>query len=856
MDTTCTGIINANTLNLNNIGMTQTRGIEFFVNLMGLTIYDNPLTNIDSLPPNLQSLIIDRNRLTYLPNLPNGLLQLSCSHNNLQALPSIPPTLRELEYSYNSIPIVPSLPSQLRSLACSSNGIQTLGTLPPNLVNLQCSYNQLSQLPTLPASLREIQCSFNNLTQIPALPYLFVRLECSHNQLTSLPNIPPNVSLINCASNRISSLPNFPWSVTYFYCDSNQISTLGPLHDYFQELSCSFNLITNIPRLPLNLINGVFDNNLLTSLPALPSRMRMLSCSHNQLTSLPDLPPNLSRLECSYNQITRLPAIPAGIWGIFCNDNEITELQPLQPYLQLANFANNNITCFPIFPGHMYDLQIFGNPNTCVPNYVQYMDSISLALPLCDEYDFATNPLGCPTSHHISGQLFQDNIANCTLENTEIGIGNIPVHLLDSNGNNLYCTFSSESGKYGFDVPPGAYTISVTDFDDSYLLPCHTTLQVNTTAVTPSLTGINFPVNCNPVANIFPLDIHPIGIVFPGQNHVLSCDAGVLNAIYHDLNCIFSVGGKVEITVDGPVTFNGVPNGALSPDSIMGNRFVYLISDFHQIGGNNLFQLNLLTDTSAVCYDNVQVEVRLTPNTSQSNAWNRVFYTNYWVTNSHDPNDKSVYPSQVLPGFQDYLTYTIRFQNTGNAPAFNIRLEDTLDTNLDLSTFQVINYSHENRTRIVGNKLTVLFPNIMLADSFSNEPASHGFIQYRVKPKANRGLGTSIQNTAYIYFDFNTPIRTNTVETRYVSVLGASDLSSNTGLSVFPNPNNGTFTLRVSGLDDMENRGYEVYNMLGQMIEERSLTGETTSINLEAQPCGLYLLKIKGTSQSVLVAKQ
>ena len=106
----------------------------------------------------------------------------------------------------------------------------------------------------------------------------------------------------------------------------------------------------------------------------------------------------------------------------------------------------------------------------------------------------------------------------------------------------------------------------------------------------------------------------------------------------------------------------------------------------------------------------------------------------YPVANSFDPNDKQVYPSAVSPGYNDYLTYTINFQNLGTAPAQNIRIMDTLDANLDLSTFEIINYSHANTTTLTGSLLIFRFPNIQLADSASSPEGSKGFVQYKIKP--------------------------------------------------------------------------------------------------------------------------
>ena len=56
------------------------------------------------------------------------------------------------------------------------------------------------------------------------------------------------------------------------------------------------------------------------------------------------------------------------------------------------------------------------------------------------------------------------------------------------------------------------------------------------------------------------------------------------------------------------------------------------------------------------------------------------------------------------------------------------------------------------------------FPNIMLPDSASNPAGSQGFVQYRIKPKANLPLGTQIENTAHIYFDYNAAITTSAFE--------------------------------------------------------------------------------------------
>jgi hypothetical protein len=55
-------------------------------------------------------------------------------------------------------------------------------------------------------------------------------------------------------------------------------------------------------------------------------------------------------------------------------------------------------------------------------------------------------------------------------------------------------------------------------------------------------------------------------------------------------------------------------------------------------------------------------------------------------------------------------------------------------------------------------------PLILLVDSFTNEPLSHGFLRYHIAQKKDVPLGTKILNRAGIYFDFNPPVMTNYTE--------------------------------------------------------------------------------------------
>ena len=133
---------------------------------------------------------------------------------------------------------------------------------------------------------------------------------------------------------------------------------------------------------------------------------------------------------------------------------------------------------------------------------------------------------------------------------------------------------------------------------------------------------------------------------------------------------------------------------------------------------------------------------------------------------SYDPNDKLVSPPGVKEEnytlIEDELYYTVRFQNTGNAPAIDVRILDTLSTHLDLNTFAVVKSSDPVYTCVNGREIDFYFKDIWLPDSISNPIESQGFITYKLKVDEDLEDFEVVTNTAGIYFDFNPPIITNT----------------------------------------------------------------------------------------------
>jgi uncharacterized repeat protein (TIGR01451 family) len=212
---------------------------------------------------------------------------------------------------------------------------------------------------------------------------------------------------------------------------------------------------------------------------------------------------------------------------------------------------------------------------------------------------------------------------------------------------------------------------------------------------------------------------------------------------------------------------------------------------------------------------------------------------NQVVIGSFDPNDKQVAEGATITPEQvgGYLHYIIRFQNSGTAEAINVVVKDMLAENLDWSTFQPISASHQYRATLNSNRAEFFFEGINLPAEEDDEPASHGFISFKIKPEAGAALGDVFENTAEIYFDYNAPIVTNTVETT-VALLSNVDFDFNRYITAYPNPAKDIITLSVQ--QDINVNEINIYNMQGQLV--LTTTGSLT-VNTASLATGNYILQ-------------
>ena len=229
------------------------------------------------------------------------------------------------------------------------------------------------------------------------------------------------------------------------------------------------------------------------------------------------------------------------------------------------------------------------------------------------------------------------------------------------------------------------------------------------------------------------------------------------------------------------------------------------------------------------------------------------------IIGAYDPNDKLAEPRGydedhfIEP--ETPLEYTIRFQNTGTDTAFNVVIRDTLSELLDLSTIEIGAGSHDFRVDIdSAGAINFFFPNIMLPDSFVNEPASHGAVSFRITPKPGLTPGTRIENRAGIYFDFNEPIITNTyfntIELDFIQTSLFEFNPTVTALKVFPNPTEGPAWIELPPAVDQQRLSLVVLDMLGrEQLRYEYGASDRPGFDLAGLARGWYAIQLRSDGQ-------
>ncbi|MBK7391369.1 MAG: T9SS type A sorting domain-containing protein [Bacteroidetes bacterium] len=473
----------------------------------------------------------------------------------------------------------------------------------------------------------------------------------------------------------------------------------------------------------------------------------------------------------------------------------------------------------------------------CIPNYGQTSFPPLSSLPICDIF----NSNACDFYLNIAGKVYADNNTNCNDDPGESVSNSVKVNLYQS-GNLIQQNVSLTSGQYDFEVPLGTYTYSVdtTNMPFEVICPPSGEHQSILTPLDSVDLNMDFGLQCKIQDD---LGIHTIvqdsGIFRPTQTTLLNAIAGDIAQVYN-LNCASGTSGTVTVFFAGPAQFAGIFPGSEIP-VVTPNSLTYTIADFGAIDIYNAFKFYMTTDTNTLGIPDVCFTVNVTLLSGDLNPSNNTYTHCFTIWNSFDPNFKEANPVNIIANTAEWLTYTIHFQNTGNAPAMNIVITDTLDANLQESTFTYLQSSHDVFTQVIGNVIKFNFPNINLPDSTNDEPNSHGYVQYKVKIDQGLNVGQTIQNTAAIYFDFNAPIITNTTTNLVVAPTGISEGSAG-NYQLIPNPAKNYFHI-ISGNNSIQQ--ISIFDISGKMVKEIEDYKSGESIDTSNLDAGMYLVKVR-----------
>lgn len=257
-------------------------------------------------------------------------------------------------------------------------------------------------------------------------------------------------------------------------------------------------------------------------------------------------------------------------------------------------------------------------------------------------------------------------------------------------------------------------------------------------------------------------------------------------------------------------------------------------------------QLTLHFNVIASLGDSLYSSVIIRPYLNDVTPLNNLDTLKNLVTGSYDPNDKSVDKEVVsVEQLKDtiLLTYLIRFQNTGNDTAFTVNIIDSIKNKLVLTTFEMLSSSHSCKMNLENNCMLFTFKNILMPDSNTNEQASHGFIKYRIKARKNLVSGDKITNKAFIYFDYNEPVKTNTAVTAIVSPTGYSNYQKDNSVQLIPNPFSKNAQL-IFANDLHQSFDLKILDVTGRTVFKTATTSSRIAVERRNMDSGIYIYQL------------
>ena len=179
-----------------------------------------------------------------------------------------------------------------------------------------------------------------------------------------------------------------------------------------------------------------------------------------------------------------------------------------------------------------------------------------------------------------------------------------------------------------------------------------------------------------------------------------------------------------------------------------------------------------------------------------------------------------------------------------------------------MKTLKNIQTSHKAIFTIINERILHWeFKDINLIDSLHNEPNSHGFVQFNIRPNDNLPYGQHIENSALIVFDYYQKTPTNKTKVRLEPSFTVAENESS--LIVYPQPVVNQMTAQYKSLKK-EKVVIQICDMNGKLayfIKKNVLEGwNRFDYYLGGLNSGIYIINIVGSkghiSKKIVLTKE
>lgn len=436
----------------------------------------------------------------------------------------------------------------------------------------------------------------------------------------------------------------------------------------------------------------------------------------------------------------------------------------------------------------------------------------------------------------VRGTLFTDYNGNGVQETGETGLAG---RMVSSQIMNTAAVTDS-SGNYTLMLSPGNHTLQTAGLPGfSFTTP--QTILLNSVTAGQQYAGNNFGLK--PISNFQDLEIQTSHLMQPRHIQPYRTYLSVKNKG----NMVSNAQLVLQLPAQTIYTSTSQPQGNYSGTTHALSWTLPVLPPYAMWSG--YAEVNV--PTSIPMASMISCSATLDPVPSDSIPADNFDTDTGIVSAPYDPNDimlLSEYTYGKTSNIQvkdSIFTYRIRFQNTGNDTAFNIIVLDTLDTALQLETFELIMSSAPVQVSFDSGRVArFYFPMIMLPDSTTDPVGSQGMVVFRIH--SNPVLNYTVKSTAHIYFDFNAPVATNTSAYTWVQDISNQKLQNQTEIRIYPNPASTEWVIE-SQKPDFELVYWILTDIHGREIfSDKNVLIPTDGIKLPAEnlTSGMYILNL------------